>query len=115
MLPSVRKLSDGLQATKVMSVIQSADDGIFLRVRVQPRASVERVEGVQGDHLRMRLTAPQIDGAANKACVAFLAKTLGVSRARVRIHAGVKSRDKLLHIFGLTPTQAAEALGISLP
>lgn len=98
-----------------MSVIQSADDGIFLRVRVQPRASAERVEGVQGDHIRVRLTAPPVDGAANKACVAFLAKTLGVSRARVRIHAGAKSRDKLLHVSGLTPTQAAEALGIPLP
>ena len=98
-----------------MSVIQSADNGILLRVRVQPRASVEHVEGVHDDHLRVRLTAPPVDGAANKACVVFLAKTLGVSRARVRIHAGARSRDKLLHISGLTPTQAAEALGIPLP
>ena len=70
MLLSVQKLSDGLRATKIMSIIQSADDGIFLRVRVQPRASAERVEGVQGDYLRMRLTASPVDGAANKACVA---------------------------------------------
>ena len=120
MPPSVRQPWGGRRHTEMtavllMRVIQAADDGIFLRVRVQPRASVERVEGVCGDQVRVRLTAPPVDGAANAACVALLAKVLGVSRSRVRLHTGIKSRDKLLYISGLTPAQAAEALGIPLP
>jgi len=53
-----------------------------------------------------------VDGAANAACLAFLAKTLGISRTQLSLQAGVKSRDKLIHITGLTPAQVAVALGL---
>ena len=72
---------------------------------MQPRASRNRLEGVHGDQLRIRLTAPPVDGAANAACIAFLAKSFGVHRAQVRIEAGAKSRDKLIHVTGLTPAE----------
>jgi uncharacterized protein (TIGR00251 family) len=96
-----------------VAVIQAVDGGVLLRVRVQPRARAERLEGVQGGQLRVRLTAPPVDGAANAACVALLAKTLGVSRSRVQIRAGAKGRDKVLYIADLTPEQAVTALGIA--
>lgn len=98
-----------------MSLIQATDSGVLLRVRVQPRAKAERLEGVHGDQLRLRLTAPPVDGAANTACLAFFAQYLGVNRSRVELRAGAKSRDKLIHITGLTLQQAATALGLSLP
>jgi uncharacterized protein YggU (UPF0235/DUF167 family) len=53
-----------------------------------------------------------VDGAANAACLAFLAKTLGISRAQLHLQAGVKSREKLVHITGLAPAQVAVALGL---
>jgi uncharacterized protein len=96
------------------SPLQVTESGVLLRLRVQPRASADRLEGVQGDQLRLRLTAPPIAGAANAACIAFLAKKLGVSRSRVQLYAGEKSREKLVHIVGLTPAQVATALGIPL-
>lgn len=95
------------------SPLQATDSGVLLRLRVQPRARVERLEGLHGDQLRLRLTAPPVSGAANAACIAFLAKKLGVNRSRVRIQAGEKSRDKLIHIAGLTPAAVAMALGMS--
>jgi uncharacterized protein len=97
-----------------MAVIKSADSGVLLRVRVQPRARTEQLEGVHGGQLRLRLTAPPVDGAANTACIAFLAKALGVTRSRVRIRSGTKSRDKLIHITDLTPEYVAQILGIPL-
>jgi uncharacterized protein len=97
-----------------MAVIEAADSGVLLRLRVQPRARTERLEGVHGEHLRLRVTAPPVDGAANMACIAFLAKALGVTRARVQIRSGAKSRDKLIHIAGLTPEHVATRLGIPL-
>ena len=96
-----------------MAVLQAVEGGVLLRVRVQPRARVERLEGVQGDQLRLRLTALPVDGAANAACMAFLAKALGVSRSRVQMRAGAKGRDKVLYIADLTPEQVATALGIA--
>ena len=87
--------------------LQASGDGVLLRIRVQPRASRNRLEGVRGDQLRIRLTAPPVDGAANAACIALLAKSLGVRRAQVRIAAGEKSHDKLIHVLDLTPDEVA--------
>ena len=96
-----------------MGVLQPTKTGVFIRVRVQPRASLEGVEGIYGDRLRLRVTAPPLEGAANAACIALLAKALGVPRSQVQLHAGAKSRDKLLHITGLSTKQIATILGIS--
>jgi uncharacterized protein (TIGR00251 family) len=98
-----------------MRVLQATDTGVLLRVRVQPRASREHLEGIHGDQLRLRLTAPPVAGAANTACIAFFAKTLGVNRAGVVIRAGAKSRDKLIHITGRTPEDVVTMLGLTLP
>lgn len=88
--------------------------GVLLRLRVQPRARHNRLEGVHGDQLRIRLAAPPVDGAANAACIAFLAKRLGVRRTQVRIEAGEKSRDKLIHVTGLKLPEVATLLGVAM-
>lgn len=62
-----------------MRVLQATDTGVLLRVRVQPRASREHLEGIHGDQLRLRLTAPPVAGAANAACIAFFANPWGES------------------------------------
>ncbi len=96
-----------------MGVIQQSDTGVLLQVRVQPKASVARVEGVQGERLRLRVMASPLEGAANAACIALLAKALGIRRSQVQLHAGKKSRDKLFRITGLTAAEVAAVLGIT--
>ncbi len=96
-----------------MEAITATATGTLIRLRVQPRASRERVEGVRDGYVRLRLTAPPVDGAANAACIALLAKILDISRARIQLQAGEKSREKLIHIAGVTPAQVAAALGIA--
>jgi uncharacterized protein (TIGR00251 family) len=95
-----------------MGAIHATASGVLVRVRVQPRASVERLDGVHGDQLRLRVTAPPVEGAANTACMVLLAKILGVRRSQVRLQAGEKSRDKVFHVAGLTSAEVAVALGI---
>ena len=95
-----------------MEAITATATGSLLRLRVQPRTSSERLDGLRDGYICLRLTAPPVEGAANAACLAFLAKTLGVNRAQLRLQAGIKSRDKLVHITGLTPAQVATALGL---
>lgn len=96
-----------------MEAITAAPTGTLIRLRVQPRASVDRLDGVREGYVRLRLTAPPVDGAANAACIAFLAATLGIKRTQVRLQAGAKSREKLVHITGLTPAQVTAALGLT--
>ena len=83
-----------------MSYYRVVPEGLELRVRVQPRASRSAVEGLHGDRLKIRLTAPPVDDAANQACVAFLAERLGLAKAHVRLASGHKSREKVLVLSG---------------
>ena len=73
-----------------------------MQVHVQPRASRSEVVGTHGAALKVRLLAPPVDGAANDALVALLAKELGVPRRDVRIVQGATSRAKLVEIDGTT-------------
>lgn len=75
---------------------------VLLRIRLQPRASRNEVTGWQDGVLRVRLTAPPVEGAANKAVTDFVAGVLGVKRAQVNLAGGQKSRDKVLEIDGLS-------------
>ena len=76
-------------------------DSAELRVHVQPRASHSEVVGWREGSLAVRLTAPPVEGAANRACRDFLAETLGVKRADVELIGGEKSREKRFRIHGL--------------
>lgn len=79
-------------------------DGIDLAVRLTPRGGAARIEGVADwdgqPVLKVRVPAPPVEGAANDALVAFLAKALGVPRSAVALRAGARSRVKLLHVEG---------------
>lgn len=86
--------------------------GVRLRLRIQPRASREEVTGVAGDAIRVRLTAPPVDGAANEALVRFLADRLDVSRSAVALVSGHTSRSKLVEVTGVSAEEARRRLGI---
>ena len=68
--------------------------GVEIFLYVQPRASRNRVVGLQGEDLKVALTAPPVDGAANKACCAFLAKLCSLPKGRVKLVSGEASRHK---------------------
>src|SRR5207302_5943231 len=75
---------------------------VTLSLRVQPRASRNAVVGWTGDTLNIRLMAPPVEGAANAACLAFLAKLFDLSPSRLAIIQGARSRTKVVRISGLT-------------
>jgi uncharacterized protein (TIGR00251 family) len=85
--------------------------GIELRLKVQPRASRNEIAGLAGDELRLRVTAPPVDSAANEAVVRFVAETLGVSRGAVTLLRGAASRHKVLLIRGLALAAVRGGLG----
>lgn len=73
--------------------------GVSFVVAVQPRASRAAIEGVLGEALKVRLTAPPVDGAANKQCVELLAKAFGVPKSKVVIVSGASSKRKRVRIL----------------
>jgi len=74
------------------------EKGIVLNLHIQPRASKNQVCGIQDNALKIRLTSPPVDGAANKLCREFLADLLGVPKSAVEIISGETSRHKRVRI-----------------
>lgn len=96
-----------------MSCYVENEAGLTLRVRVQPKASKNQLDGVVEGHLRVRLTAPPVEGAANEACRKFLADMFGVAKSRVTLVSGGKAREKTFAVAG-DPPQLKERLDEAL-
>jgi hypothetical protein len=93
----------------------SADGGaVYLKVRVQPRASRNEIAGEQGGALKIKLTSPPVDGEANAALVEFVSRALKTSRRNVTIASGLKSRNKLVRIEGVGEPALAALLDVAL-
>ncbi|MBI3773009.1 MAG: YggU family protein [Gammaproteobacteria bacterium] len=71
---------------------------LILELRVQPRASRDEISGLHGERLKVRITAPPVDGAANSHLLAFLAKVFGVAKSQVTLLAGESGREKRVRI-----------------
>lgn len=82
--------------------VQPTATGVRMSIRVQPRASASELAGVFGDAVKVRLTAPPVEGAANEALVEFLAGTFGIPRRAVTIVSGARSRSKIVELTGIT-------------
>ncbi len=78
---------------------------IFFGVRLIPKSSRNKIIGEYNSALKLRLTAPPVEGEANQALVRFLAKSLGISRSQVELISGFKSKDKKISVSGLTLTE----------
>jgi uncharacterized protein (TIGR00251 family) len=79
-----------------LTFFQLKSEKILIHIRVQPRSSRNQVAGLYQNALKIRLTAPPVDNAANKACLKFLARELGIAKSRLSIAAGASSRNKTI-------------------
>ena len=80
--------------------VQKSKDGIIFQVKVQPKASRNELAGLYQDALKIRLTAPPVEGKANKALIDFLADWLGVKKSQVEIVSGQLSKIKIIKVMG---------------
>lgn len=82
--------------------IKENADGITIEIKVQPRASRNQIVGEQDGSLKIKLTAPPVEGEANQALVDFLASVLDIPRRNVILLKGDSSRNKIIAIKGMT-------------
>ena len=95
-----------------MPYLCSLPDGtLLLRLLVQPRASRNELAGLHNDALKLRLTTPPVEGRANQAVIAFLAKRLRLPKSALTIKSGQQSREKQVVISGCSEAQARALLG----
>lgn len=92
-----------------MSWLTIGPDAVEIDVLVVPRASRTQIVGIHEDRLKVQLNAPPVEGEANAALIALLAKTLGIKRSAIQIVSGETGRRKRLRI---TAVSEAEVRGI---
>ena len=84
--------------------------GTLLFVKLQPRASKNEIGEPLGDELRIKVTAPPVDAAANQSLIELLAETLDCSRGKVELIRGQTSRHKTVMLHGIKPEEARQKL-----
>ncbi|NWG30143.1 MAG: YggU family protein [Rhodocyclaceae bacterium] len=90
--------------------VQADGTGVILTLHIQPGAKKTEVAGLHGGALKIRLAAPPVEGRANEALIAFLAKKLGAGRTAVELLSGQTARAKRVRIAGITPQDVIAAL-----
>lgn len=92
--------------------IQEYPEGVAIKVRVQPRAARNEISGLFGDALRLRITAPPVDGAANAACIEFFADLLKIPKSHIEIISGLTGRNKIIKLYGVKRDEISAKLGV---
>ena len=86
-----------------MLQLKEDKDGVLFWIVVKPRSGKNEIVDIREGALRVRVTAPPIEGAANEACRKLLSKALGISKTSISIQKGKSSQKKLIHCLNLTP------------
>jgi uncharacterized protein (TIGR00251 family) len=92
--------------------LREHDDGVMLSVKVQPRAASNEIGGPLGNELRIKVTAPPVDAAANAALIEFLAERLNCPRGQIELVRGHKSRHKVIKLHGCTSAEILTRLAL---
>lgn len=87
------------------------DNNLHLFVRVQPKASKDELTEILDDRIKIRITAPPVDGKANKHLIKFLSKVFKVPKGDITIKSGETGRNK--HLIVLNPKQLPYQIRIS--
>ena len=82
--------------------IREKATGLEVRLHVSPRAKRSEIAGVHNRALRVKVTAPPVDDAANRAIIELISARLGVPKSSLSIASGLRSREKILSIKGLS-------------
>jgi uncharacterized protein len=92
---------------------RAADGSVILTLLIQPGAKKTEISGLHGEALKIRLAAPPVDGKANAALIAFLAKACGVSKSAVALVSGDTCRAKRVRVTGADVARVEALVGPS--
>ena len=92
--------------------IEELNEGLLICINVQPRASRTGIVGIQADALKIKLTSPPVEGAANSLLIKFISKELGIAKSRIKLKSGEKSRQKKIIIEGMSEKEFLEKLEV---
>jgi uncharacterized protein (TIGR00251 family) len=83
---------------------------IIIKVKIVPGSSKNKIIGVYNDSLKITITAPPVEGKANKKCIAYLAKYFDMAKSKIEIISGKNSKNKLIKIYDISPKEFLDKL-----
>lgn len=93
-----------------MLIIRETKNGLSFDIHVNPHASRAGIAGISGGMLKVKVTAPPVEGAANEACIALLAKKMGLKKSQMTISAGARGRKKTILVSDLSRTDLEQKI-----
>lgn len=91
-------------------LIRETKNGLSFDISVNPHASRAQIAGIADGMLKIKVTAPPVEGAANNACIELLAKKLGLRKSLLKISAGARGRKKTILINDVSRTELEQKL-----
>lgn len=105
------RMTNSNSSKSKLPFLTEGKDGIVLKLYIQPRASKNEIIGIyDGVALKIRLTSPPVEGAANAACIKLIADILGIRKNQIELVSGQKSRIKQIKIIGISLKEAENSL-----
>ncbi|MEE9435733.1 MAG: DUF167 domain-containing protein, partial [Candidatus Adiutricales bacterium] len=95
---------------QTLPITEDANGSVRFKVRLTPRAAMDKIDGMRQDALKIRVKAPPVDGKANTALIKFLSKSLGISQSKITVISGHTSRVKLIRAQGISPGEVLSLL-----
>ncbi len=92
--------------------IRQESNGTILSCKIHPSARKDSIDGVRDEHLSIHLTAPPVEGKANKALQKLLSKLLDLAKTRIVILSGEKAKTKVLLLEGISAVDVKKRLGL---
>jgi len=83
---------------------------IIVKVKIVPGSSKNKIVGVYNDALKITVTAPPVEGKANKKCITYLAKYFDIAKSKIEIISGQTSKNKLIRIYDINRTDFLKKL-----
>jgi hypothetical protein len=83
---------------------------IIIKVKIVPGSSKNKIIGVYNDSLKITITAPPVEGKANKKCIAYLAKYFDMAKSKIEIISGKNSKNKLIKIYDISQKEFLDKL-----
>ena len=95
---------------QTLPITEDANGSVRFKVRLTPRAAMDKIDGTRQDALKIRVKAPPVDGKANTALIKFLSKSLGISQSKITVISGHTSRVKMIRAEGISPGEVLSLL-----
>ena len=97
-------------SSSINDCLKFAGNEIVVKVKIVPGSSQNKIVGVYNNALKITITAPPVEGKANKKCIAYLAKYFDVAKSRIEIISGKTSKIKLIKIYDISKKDFFEKL-----